>query len=122
MATTSTTPSLDTAALKRAIEERDAGGQLAAYADDARVEVVDKENPPSRPLVFSGREAIREYLEDFTSRDMTHKVSALVAGGDGVAMTVDCLYPDGTQVLCMCSVEVRDGQIARQRGVQAWDE
>jgi ketosteroid isomerase-like protein len=122
MATTHTTSSFDSAALKRAIEERDASGQLAVYADDARIEVVDKENPPSRPLVFSGREAIREYLEDLTSRDMSHSVSALVVDGEHGAATVDCAYPAGTKVLCMCTMELRDGQIASQRGVQAWDE
>ncbi|MEA2443475.1 MAG: hypothetical protein QOJ12_767 [Thermoleophilales bacterium] len=122
MATTHTTSSFDSAALKRAIEERDASGQLAAYADDARIEVVDKENPPSRPLVFSGREAIREYLEDVTSRDMSHEVSAIVVDGEHGAATVDCRYPDGTKVLCMCTMELRDGQITSQRGVQAWDE
>jgi ketosteroid isomerase-like protein len=122
MATTHTTPSFDGAALERAIEERDSSGQLAAYADDAKIEVIDKENPPSRPLVFSGREAIREYLEDLTSRDMQHKVSGLVVDGERAAATVDCLYPDGTKVLCMCTMQLRDGQIASQRGVQAWDE
>ena len=115
------TTGFDTEALKRAVEGRDAAGQLDLFADDAVVEVVDKENPPSRPLVISGRAAIREFLEDVASRDMTHTVSELVVEGDHGAYAVDCLYPDGTRVLCMATLELRDGRIARQRGLQAWD-
>jgi ketosteroid isomerase-like protein len=120
MATTAT--SFDAAALKRSIEERDASSQLDMFADDATLEVVDKANPPSRPLVLSGRETIREFIEDTASRDMTHKVEDLVVDGDHVSYTVDCLYPDGLRVLCMATLELRDGRIARQRGIQAWDE
>lgn len=120
MATTSTT--FDAAELKRSIEERDVSGQLGMFADDATVEVIDKSNPPSRPLVLSGRDAIREFVEDTTSRDMTHEVGGLVVDGDHAAYTVDCRYPDGTRVLCMATLDLRDGHIVRQRGVQAWDE
>ncbi|MEA2479713.1 MAG: hypothetical protein QOJ07_1635 [Thermoleophilaceae bacterium] len=118
----STATHFDTAALKRAIEERDASAQLAMFADDAEVTVVDKENPPSSPLRISGRDAIREYLEDVAGRDMTHRVHGLVADGDHAAYSIDCRYPDGSRVLCMAALELRDGRIARQSGVQAWDE
>jgi ketosteroid isomerase-like protein len=122
MATTSATAAFDAAALKRAVEERDANGQVALFADDAVIEMIDKENPPSRPVVLKGRDAIREYLHDVTSRDMTHSVSELVIEGDHGAYSVDCRYPDGARVLCMATVELRDGRIQRQRGIQAWDE
>jgi ketosteroid isomerase-like protein len=120
MATTATT--FDPQALKRSIEERDTSAQVALFADDAVVEVVDQQNPPSRPLVVSGRDAIRSHLEDIMSRDMTHKVSGLVVDGDKASYVIDCRYPDGNQVLCLATLELRDGQIARQRGVQAWDQ
>jgi ketosteroid isomerase-like protein len=120
MATTTTT--FDSAELKRAIEERDATGQVDLFADDAVFEVVDKSNPPSKPLVLTGRDAIREFVEDTASRDMTHEVGSLVVDGDHASYTIDCRYPDGTRVLCMAALELRDGRIARQRGVQAWDE
>jgi ketosteroid isomerase-like protein len=119
---TTTTTTFDSAELKRAIEERDASGQLAMYADDAVAEFVDKSNPPSKPLVLTGRDAIREFVEDTASRDMTHEVGNLVVDGDHASYTIDCRYPDGTRVLCMAALELRDGRIARQRGVQAWDE
>jgi hypothetical protein len=120
MATTTST--FDAQQLKRSIEERDASGQVGLFADDAIVEVVDKANPPSRPLVLNGADAIREWVEDTMSRDMTHEVGNLMVDGDHASYTIDCLYPDGTRVLCMAALELRDGRIARQRGVQAWDE
>jgi ketosteroid isomerase-like protein len=120
MATTATT--FDPQVLKRSIEERDAATQVGLFADDATFEVVDKANPPSRPLVLSGRDAIREHLEDVMSRDMTHSVSGLVVEGDQASYLIDCRYPDGSKVLCMATLELRDGHIVRQRGVQAWDE
>lgn len=120
MATTATR--FDPQALKRSIEERDAAAQVAMFAEDATVEMVDKQNPPSRPAVVSGRDAIRTQIEDVMSRDMTHKVSGLVVDGDHASYVVDCQYPDGSKVLCLATLELRDGQIARQRGIQAWDE
>jgi ketosteroid isomerase-like protein len=119
MATAATT--FDPQALKRAIEERNAAAQVELFADDAVVEVVDSANPPSKPLVLQGREAIGEHLADVASRDMTHQVGDLVVEGDHASYTIDCTYPDGNKVLCMATVELRDGRIARQRGIQAWD-
>jgi hypothetical protein len=120
MATAATT--FDPQALKRSIEERNAAAQIELYADDATVEVVDKANPPSRPLVIQGREAIGEFLADVASRDMVHQVGGLVVDGDRASFTTDCRYPDGNQVLCIATLELRDGRIARQRGLQAWDD
>jgi ketosteroid isomerase-like protein len=120
--TTTAASTFDTLAFKRAIEERDATAQVALFADDAAVETVDKANPPSRPLVVRGRDAIREYLEDVTSRDMTHQVGDVLVNGDRASFTIDCTYPDGNKVLCMAELELRGGLIARQRGIQAWDE
>jgi ketosteroid isomerase-like protein len=118
--TTATT--FDTGELKRAIEERDAAAQTAMFAEDAEYIQVDKANPPSKPERLSGRAAIGERLADVFGRDMTHEVSGLVQDGDNVSYTINCRYPDGTRVLCMASLELRDGQIARQTGIQAWDE
>src|SRR3954471_4470298 len=117
-----TATTFDTGELKRAIEERDAAAQLAMCADDAEVVVVDKANPPSNPQRISGRAAIGEFLEDVFGRDMTHTVSGLVADADKASYTINCKYPDGSRVMCMASLELRDGQIVKQTGLQAWDE
>jgi ketosteroid isomerase-like protein len=113
---------LDIGELKRAIESRDAAAQVAMYAPDAEVIVVDKEHTPSNPQVLKGIDAIRGLIQDVCARDMTHEVTRTISGPDGVAYTLRCRYPDGTRVYCATLLEVRDGRIVRQEGAQAWDE
>ena len=110
------------AAIKQAIEGRDGRMLASFYADDAVVRVVDRDNPPSKPREISGRAAIGAYWDDVCGRAMTHKVEATVAEGNRLAFTQACSYPDGAKVLCLSVLELRDGAIARQTAVQAWDE
>jgi ketosteroid isomerase-like protein len=121
MSTTTSNTTIDLDALGRAIEERDAARQLAHFADDAVIEVVDRDHPPSSPLRVSGRDAIQAYLEDVCARDMTHAVHHAIAGGEGASLWVDCAYPDGTRVRCAGALVVRDGKVVRQDVVQHWD-
>jgi hypothetical protein len=93
----------------------------AAYAADAEVRIVDHDNPPSRPRVLRGTQEIAEHLRDTCSRDMTHSVSRETAAGGRVAYSVECRYTDGAQVLCLALLEVRDGRIVSELGIQAWD-
>lgn len=118
--TTHTT--FDPAALSRAIEERDAQHQLALYSDDAEVRIIDRFNPPRSPRILVGKDAIRIWIEDVVSRDMTHRVANLVVGDGGVALTEECRYPDGTNVLCSCTAVLRGGLISKQSVVQVWDD
>ena len=53
---------------------------------------------------------------------MTHTVELGVADGDRLAFTQSCAYPDGLKVYCSAMIELKDGKIARQTMVQAWDE
>ena len=117
-----TTQQLDLDALRRAIESRDAAAQVALFADDAEIVVVDKEHTPSNPQRVVGIDAIRAMIEDVCARDMTHEVTRAVAGPDGAAYTLRCRYPDGTRVFCATLLETRGGKIVRQEGAQAWDE
>ena len=119
--TTTDTTTFDVATLRRAIEERDAEALTALYSPDAEVRLVNRDHPPSRPLVLRGTAEIAAHLRDTCSRDMTHSVSRETADGDRVAYSVECRYADGTQVLCLALVELRDGRIVRELGVQAWD-
>ena len=116
-----TTTTFDAAALRRGIEARDASALLDLYADDATIERVDAQNPPSAPARVVGRDAIGALLSDVFERDMTHHVETIAVGPDAVGYTVRCAYPDGTHVLCAAVAELRDGRIAREVGVQAWD-
>jgi ketosteroid isomerase-like protein len=107
--------------LKRAIEGRKASALASLYADDAIVQVIDRNNPPSKPRRLKGRGAIAAYFEDVCGRDMTHKVEAGVAVGNRLAFTQSCAYPDGTKVYCSAMIDLKGGKIARQVVVQAWD-
>jgi SnoaL-like domain len=120
MSTTQTDFDLD--AFAQAIEERDATKQLAAYAEDAEVTLVDQAARPSSPRVLRGKDEIRGWIEDVCGRDMTHRVGPSVQDASGAAFTETCRYPDGTAVLCATVLELDGGRIARQVGVQAWDE
>ena len=119
--TTIPTSTIDVAAMRRAFADRDAAAVLAFYADDATVELVDAQHTPSHPQRIEGREALRAHFEDVFSRDMTHAVDIAVASEDALGYSLRCTYADGMKVVCVANAELRDGRIAREVGVQAWD-
>ena len=119
---TRTGQSFDPEALRRGIEERDATTLLGLYAEDAELHVVDRNDQPGNPKIIRGRRAIGEYFADVCGRDMTHKITRLVVGDNNVAFVQACSYPSGAQVLCIAVLDLKDGLITRQSGVQAWDE
>jgi SnoaL-like domain len=119
---TRTGQSFDPGVLRRSIEERDATTLLGLYAEDAELQVVDRNDQPSNPKILRGRKAIGEYLADVCGRDMTHTIRRLVVSENNAAFVQACRYPSGAQVLCMAVLDLKDGLITRQSGVQAWDE
>lgn len=108
--------------LRRAIEQGEETTLVGLYTDDAEIRIVDRGRPPSKPTVLTGKSAIAGYYKDVCSRAMTHKVDEVIAGGDGVAFTEDCRYPDGVRVLSANLLTLRDGKITHHTLVQAWDE
>jgi len=110
------------AGIKRAIETRDGRMLAGFYADDAVLRIVDRNNPPSRPREIKGKAAIGTFWNDICGRMMTHTVDASIAEGNKLAFTQACAYPDGAKVLCMAMLDLKNGKIARQTVVQAWDE
>jgi ketosteroid isomerase-like protein len=108
--------------IKYAIENRDGRRLANMYADDAVLRIVDRDNPPSKPREIRGKAAITAYWDDVCGRTMTHKVEEAVAAGDRLAFTQACAYPEGGKVLCLAMLELKDGKIAQQTAVQAWDE
>ena len=119
---TQTTVTVDLVTLRTALEASDAETLIGLYADDAELQVIDRINQPSKPLIFQGKEAIASYWRDVCGREMAHTVEHVVAGGDTVAYSEACRYPDGTRVQCIAFLDLVNGKIVRQRGVQAWDE
>jgi len=115
-------PAVNGAEIKKAIESRDGKTLASFYGADAVLRIIDRNNPPSRPREVRGRNAISTFWDDICSRAMTHRVDVTIAEGDRLAFTQDCAYPDGTKVFCAALVDLRDGKIARQTVVQAWDE
>ncbi|HMK79590.1 MAG TPA: nuclear transport factor 2 family protein [Xanthobacteraceae bacterium] len=112
---------LSVAALKRAIEGRDAKTLASFYADDALLRIIDRDHPPSRPHELKGRAAIAAYYDDVCGRAMTHRIEAAIANDKDLAFTQACAYPDGTKVFCAAMLELANGKIVRQTAVQAWD-
>jgi ketosteroid isomerase-like protein len=108
--------------LKRAIEGRDGTALAGFYAPDAVLRIIDRDNPPSKPNEVKGKAAITAFYEDVCGRNMSHKLENGIADGDRVAFTQSCAYPDGTKVFCSAMLELKDGKIARQTVVQAWDD
>ncbi len=117
-----TASGLDFEALRRGIEQSDAETLIGLYADDAEVRIVNRRTPPSSPHVLRGKEEIAEYLREGYGMEMEHRVENEVIGEDRVAFNIACRYPDGLRVLYAATLEVRDGKIVREVGVEAWDE
>ncbi|HVV94744.1 MAG TPA: nuclear transport factor 2 family protein [Hyphomicrobiales bacterium] len=107
--------------LRRAIEGRDGRAMSELYRDDAVVRIIDRDHPPSTPREIRGREAIAAFFDDICGRDMTHRFESGLAEGDRVAYTESCAYPDGTKVFCSSMMELKNGRVARETIVQAWD-
>jgi SnoaL-like domain len=108
-------------ALSCAVETRDSAAMRGFYAEDARLRIIDRDHPPSRPQEIAGRSAIAAYFDDICGRMMTHKIENGIVDGQHLAFTQSCVYPDGTRVFCAAMAELREGRIAKQTIVQAWD-
>lgn len=119
---TATGSAFDTETLRRGIEGDTPQTLLSLYTDDAEIRVVDRNTRPSDPKVLHGRREIGEMLDDIYSRDMTHRLDRCVVQGDQAAFSEVCEYADGTRVLAESMITLRDGKIADQIMIQAWDE
>lgn len=122
MGTAAHSTPFDTDTLRRGVEGHSAATLLSLYADDAEIRVVDRNTQPSHPMVLHGRDEIRAMYEDIYSRDMTHKLERCVIDGDQAAYSQSCRYPDGARVFTESMVTLRDGKIAEEILIQAWDE
>ena len=108
-------------ALSSAIETRDSAAMRGFYAENARMRIIDRDHPPSKPQEIVGRSAIAAYFDDVCGRAMTHKVENGCVDGNHLAFTQNCAYPNGTRVFCSAMAELKSGKIASQTIVQAWD-
>ena len=112
----------DFEALRRGVEQSDAEALIELYADDAEVRIVNRRTPPSSPHVLRGKEEIAGHLREGYGTEMEHRVENEVFADERVAFNIACRYPEGLRVLVATTLEVRDGRIAREVDVEAWDE
>ena len=113
---------IDFMKLKMALEKSDAKSLLELYADSATMKIVDRNRPPSSPMVVEGKKNIDTFWRDVCSREMSHKVTQEVLGSDRISFIEECLYPDGCRVLSAMTLNLRGGRIVEHVTVQAWDE
>jgi hypothetical protein len=108
--------------LKRAIITRDADLAASVYAQDAELVVINRNYPPSRPLILRGYPAALDLWRDICGKEMTHSITATVIGQDGFAIRESCAYADGGRVVGHVIAELRNGLIVRHLSVDCWDE
>lgn len=109
----STQTKFDLDGFSYAVGARDARYQLALYADDAEVEIVDPDHPAVPLRVLHGKSDIRAWLEGMSSGAVRYQVTEAEAHQNALRFTERCLYPDGTDLRYECQAEVYRGQITR---------
>jgi len=82
-----TLTTFDFARFRDAVEGRDSQTQVAMYAADATVTIVDRATTPGAPRSLSGRDEIRGWIEDVDGREMSHAVGHSVEDEHGAAFT-----------------------------------
>lgn len=115
-------PEFDFETLRKALETKDVEQVLGLYDRSARVSVVNKNTPPSRPFETQGWTELETYIRDVCDRDLVHVVGDEVIGPDRVSYTETCTYPNGSKVMNANFLEVADGAITRHRVIETWDE
>jgi ketosteroid isomerase-like protein len=111
----------DLEALKRGYEDWDIEALLGLYADDVEQVQIDRDNPPSSPLVRRGKDIYRGMFEHCAAADVKATVENGIAGHDRAAATVTCEFPGGRKVVANSAFELRDGRIVRERSVASGD-
>jgi hypothetical protein len=109
----STQTTFDLSGLSKAIQSGDCRYQLALFADDAEVKIVDGAQPAAPLGVLRGKPAIEKWLDTVSSRAAQFRVRDAVASPGRVQYTEECRYRDGSELLLECSAEVCRGQISR---------
>ncbi len=120
--TVSQPSAFDLATLRHGVEDRDLASMMSLYDDQAEIAIIDHRHTPSRPQVLRGRGEITAFLSDLLGRDMTHRLDHVVVGDGTVSYIERCRYPDGSRVTMSTVLDIENGRIVRQEGVQAWDE
>lgn len=109
-------------ALRTGYRNRDPAQVLSAYAENVECTIVNRNNPPSRPLVLRGRAELKRMVDDICSREMTHQIVRTLVAKGSLAYRVECRYPDGCNVVGLYMANVEGGRIVSEFSVDCWDE
>jgi hypothetical protein len=72
--------------------------------------------------VYLGKDAIRGWIEQLSSRQLTHHVENLSSSDDCVQLTDHIRHPDGRNLIYQISAEVTRGQISSQTVTPTWED
>lgn len=116
--------------LRHALEARDLDALADLYAEDATLEELSSQSPPSHPSVVQGRDAILARLREEALRDPLSgwarqlERCAILDGfetEDAVAFTEERTYAAGDKVVATHLAHKHGGRIDRDRVVIARD-
>lgn len=107
--------------LTAAIERCDLDYQLAMYSETAEVHVNDPD-PERSTLVLRGKRAIRDWIEQMDSKQLTHRLVNLTNGPGYVSLTDLARYPDGRNLIHQISADVNGGRITKQTVTLTWED
>jgi len=108
-------------AFKRACESQDIEAWTAFYAKDAEWIAYRHDAPPRAPSRVAGARQIGEFLRRVRATKVRLSIRDEVLGPTRAAFCVTCTLPSGDRVIENVIIHHRDGKIARQVDVEAWD-
>jgi ketosteroid isomerase-like protein len=111
----------DYAAFRTAFETKDVPAWLAFYAPDAEWIEYRHDSPPRSPHRMAGRAQIGAFLTGVASFDIAIALADEVVGSERVAFSVTSTFSGGRRIYEQVILHLRDGLIARQVDVEAWD-
>jgi hypothetical protein len=113
--------SFDFAAFKQAFETQDVEGWLAFYDDQAEWVEYRHKNPPRAPNRMTAKDASGAFLHRVKGSNVQLSLSDEVIGPTRAAFCVTCTLPNGDRIIENVIVHHKQGKIARQVDVEAWD-
>ena len=113
----STQIGFDLSGLTEAIERVDLDYQLALYATNAQVHVVE---PCQSDRVYQGKQAICDWLQELNSRRQVHRVVNLTNERDRVTLTDQSRCADGRNLVYQMTAQVHRGQITQETVTLTW--
>lgn len=108
-------------AYKRACERQDIKAWVAFYAKDAEWIAYRHDAPPRAPSRVVGSRQIGDFLRRIQATKVRISIADEVLGPTRAAFCVTCTLPDGNRVIENVIIHHREGKIARQVDVEAWD-